>query len=345
MIERQTLTRYAWLSIGTAAATICLKLSAWWLTGSIGMLADAMESLTNLVTAGMALLVLTIAARPADEDHAYGHGKAEYFAGALEGILIMLAAAGIGWTAVQRLFTPQPLEQTVAGLLVAGVATAINGVVAFILLRAGRRYDSLTLEADGQHLLTDVWTSLGVVVGIGLVALTGWYVLDPVIALVVALHITVTGIRLVRRAVAGLMDTALPAEELTAIHNALANLNDHGCDYHALRTRQSGARRFISFHLLVPDTWSIQQAHAMAEQVEAAVRAAVPNSTVFTHLEPRNDPTALADVTLDRHDPATDAEPTLAESHSSSPFQPFRYMGVISTSLSSPTRDSITLSK
>ncbi len=319
VIQRQKLTRYAWLSIGAAATTICLKLSAWWLTGSIGMLADALESLVNLVAAGMALVMLTVAAQPADEDHAYGHGKAEYFSGALEGILIILAAAGIGWTAVQRLFAPQPLDQTVTGLFVAGVATAINGVVAFILLRAGRCYDSLTLEADGQHLLTDVWTSLGVVVGIGLVALTGWYVLDPVIALVVALHITVTGIHLVRRAVAGLMDTALPAEELAAIHTALADLNDHGCDYHALRTRQSGARRFISFHLLVPDTWSIQQAHAMAEQVEAAVRAAVPNSTVFTHLEPRNDPTALADVTLDRHDPAADAEPTLEEVHSSSP--------------------------
>jgi cation diffusion facilitator family transporter len=309
--QRQTLTRYAWLAIGAAIATIGLKSGAFWLTGSIGILADALESLVNLAAAVIALIMLTIAARPADEEHAYGHGKAEYFAGALEGVFIIIAAMGIGWTAIQRILSPQPLDHTVAGLLVAGIATLINGGVAIVLLRAGRRHDSLTLEADGQHLLTDVWTSLAVVAGIGLVALTGWYVLDPLIALAVAVNITFTGIGLVRRAVLGLMDTALPASELAAIHNALADLNNYGCDYHALRTRQSGARRFISFHLLVPDTWSIQQAHAMAEQVEAAVRAAVPNSTVFTHLEPRNDPTALADVGLDR-----DEECVLADSHS-----------------------------
>ncbi|WP_322511186.1 cation diffusion facilitator family transporter [Chloroflexus sp.] len=300
MTERHTLTRYAWLSIAAATATISLKLFAYWLTNSIGLLADALESLVNLAAAVMALWMLTIAARPADHDHAYGHGKAEYFAGAIEGMLIILAAGGIGWTAIQRLFAPQPLDHTVAGLAVAGIATLINGAVAFVLLRAGRRHESLTLEADGQHLLTDVWTSVAVVAGIGLVALTGWYILDPLIALAVAVNITVTGVQLVRRAVLGLMDTALPDDELAAIRNALADLGEHGCDYHALRTRQSGARRFISFHLLVPDTWSIQQAHAMAEQVEAAVRAAVPNSTVFTHLEPRNDPAALADIALDR---------------------------------------------
>ncbi len=300
MTDRQTLTRYAWLSIGAAVATISLKLFAYWLTDSIGLLADALESLVNLAAAIMALWMLTIAARPADADHAYGHGKAEYFAGAIEGMLIILAAGGIGWTAIQRLMAPQPLDHTVAGLAVAGIATLINGAVALILLRAGRRHDSLTLEADGQHLLTDVWTSVAVVLGIGLVALTGWYMLDPLIALAVAVNIVITGIMLIRRAVLGLMDTALPAEELTAIQAALADLEQHGCDYHALRTRQSGARRFISFHLLVPDTWNIQQAHAMAEQVEAAVREVVPNSTVFTHLEPRNDPAALADITLDR---------------------------------------------
>ncbi|MEJ5345351.1 MAG: cation diffusion facilitator family transporter [Chloroflexus sp.] len=311
MSQRQTLTRYAWLAIGAAIATIGLKSGAFWLTGSIGILADALESLVNLAAAVIALIMLTIAARPADEEHAYGHGKAEYFAGALEGVFIIIAAMGIGWTAIQRILSPQPLDHTVAGLLVAGIATLINGGVAIVLLRAGRRHDSLTLEADGQHLLTDVWTSLAVVAGVGLVALTGWYILDPLIALAVAVNITLTGIGLVRRAVLGLMDTALPASELAAIHNALADLNNYECDYHALRTRQSGARRFISFHLLVPDTWSIQQAHAMAEQVEAAVRAAVPNSTVFTHLEPRNDPTALADVGLDR-----DEACVLADSHS-----------------------------
>jgi len=300
----QTLTRYAWLSIVAAIMTISLKLVAYWLTDSIGLLADALESLVNLAAAVMALWILTIAARPADHDHAYGHGKAEYFAGAIEGILIIVAAGGIAWTAIQRLIVPQPLDVSIAGLIVAGIATLINGTVALVLLRAGRHYDSLTLEADGHHLLTDVWTSVAVVCGIGLVALTGWYVLDPLIALAVAVNITITGARLVRSAVLGLMDTALPARELAAIQAALANLGEQGCDYHALRTRQSGARRFISFHLLVPDTWSIQQAHAMAEEVEAAVRAAVPNSTVFTHLEPRNDPAAFADIALDRADEA-----------------------------------------
>lgn len=308
MSERHTLTRYAWLSIAAAVATISLKLVAYWLTDSIGLLADALESLVNLAAAVMALWMLTIAARPADHDHAYGYGKAEYFAGVIEGVLIIIAAGGIGWTAFQRLFAPQPLDHAAAGLAVAGIATLINGAVAMVLLRAGRQYDSLTLEADGQHLMTDVWTSVAVVAGIGLVALTGWYILDPLIALVVAVNITVTGIQLVRRAVLGLMDTALPEEELAAIQTVLADLDDYGCDYHALRTRQSGARRFISFHLLVPDTWSIQQAHEMAEQVEAAVRAAVPNSTVFTHLEPRNDPTALADIALDRADEAEHAD-------------------------------------
>ncbi|WP_322496078.1 cation diffusion facilitator family transporter [Chloroflexus sp.] len=309
MSEQHTLTRYAWLSIAAAVATISLKLVAYWLTDSIGLLADALESLVNLAAAVMALWMLTIAARPADHDHAYGYGKAEYFAGVIEGVLIIIAASGIGWTAFQRLFAPQPLDHTAAGLAVAGIATLINGAVAIVLLRTGRQHDSLTLEADGQHLMTDVWTSVAVVAGIGLVALTGWYILDPLIALAVAVNITVTGIQLVRRAVLGLMDTALPEEELAAIQTVLADLGDYGCDYHALRTRQSGARRFISFHLLVPDTWSIQQAHAMAEQVEAAVRAAVPNSTVFTHLEPRNDPTALADIALDRADEAEHTDP------------------------------------
>ncbi len=315
MNERQSLTRYVWLSIGAAVVTISLKLIAYLLTDSVGMLADALESLVNLAAAVMALWMLTIAARPADRDHTYGHGKAEYFAGAIEGVLIIIAAIGIGWTAMMRLFAPQPLDHTVPGLVVAGIATLLNGAVAMILLRAGKRYDSLTLEADGQHLLTDVWTSLAVVAGIGLVTLTGWYILDPLIALVVAANITFTGVQLVRRAVLGLMDTALPEEEMSAIRHALADLNDYGCDYHALRTRQAGARRFISFHLLVPDTWSIQQAHAMAEQVEAAVRAAVPNSTVFTHLEPRNDPMALADIGLDRTDVPVDCTLTTPVAH------------------------------
>lgn len=297
---RPSLIRFAWLSIAAAVATIGLKLAAYRLTGSVSLLSDALESLVNLAAALMALAMLTIAARPADEDHAYGHTKAEYFASAVEGLLILVAAASIGWAAWGRLLNPQPLEQPGLGMAISLVATAINFGVARVLLAAGKRHRSITLEADAQHLMTDVWTSAGVLAGVGLVWLTDWERLDPLIALLVAANIVWSGIQLVRRSALGLMDTALPAEDLAEVQRVLAGFTAQGVSYHALRTRQAAARRFVSFHLLVPDSWTIRQGHALAEEVECAIRHALPGTTVFTHLEPRDDPTSLLDMALDR---------------------------------------------
>ncbi len=301
MTQRPSLARYMWLSIAAAIATIGLKLAAFWLTGSVGLLSDALESLVNLAAAVMALAMLTIAARPADEDHAYGHTKAEYFSSATEGLLILVAAGSIIWAAVPRLLAPEPLEQLGLGLAVSLVASLINLVVARILLRAGRKHDSIALEADAHHLMTDVWTSVGVTVGVALVWLTGWMRLDPLIALLVAANIIRSGIDLVRRSALGLMDTSLPPEELARVRAVLDEYAARGVDYHALRTRQAAARRFVSLHLLVPDTWTVQQGHDLAEEVEREIRETLPNTSVFTHVEPRGDPLAWEDVGIDRN--------------------------------------------
>ncbi len=298
--DRPTLTRYAWLSIGAALATIGLKVGAYRITGSVGLLSDAAESLVNLAGAVMALAMLTVAARPADEDHMYGHGKAEYFSSGVEGTLILLAAAGIALAAVGRLIAPVPLEQLGLGLAVSVVAGLINLVVAVVLRRAGRRHRSITLEANAHHLLTDVWTSIGVLVGVGLVALTGWIRLDSLVALAVAANIAVAGTSIVRRSVHGLMDVALPAPEQATIRAVLAGHMHQGIQYHALRTRQAGARRFASLHVLVPGDWSVQRGHGLLERIEADLRAAVPNLIVFTHLEPLDDPRSWDDTELDR---------------------------------------------
>ena len=252
MQDRRLLTRYAWLSIGTAVLTILLKTAAYFLTGSVGLLSDALESGVNLVAAVFALIVLIIAAMPPDEEHAYGHAKAEYFSSGAEGTLILIAAGTIAYTAVLRLINPQPLEQVGTGLIVSGVAALFNFVAARILLRAGRRYHSVTLTANAQHLMTDVWTSVGVVLGVGAVALTGWQILDPLIALAVAGQIVYSGIKLVRQAVLGLMDTALPPEEMEKVTAVLAHYQEKGITYHALRSRQSGAWGFISVTFRFP---------------------------------------------------------------------------------------------
>jgi cation diffusion facilitator family transporter len=301
-VRTQDLTRYAWLSIAAAVATITLKTLAFVLTGSVGLLSDAVESIVNLVGAVMALSMLTVAARPADEDHAYGHSKAEYFSSGVEGTLILVAALSIAVAAVRRLLAPQPLEQVGIGLAVSAGASAINLAVAIILLRAGRRHHSITLEANAQHLLTDVWTSAGVIVGVMAVVMTGWLRLDPIVAILVAANIVWTGTRIVRRSVLGLMDTALPASELLAVKAALDSHLSDGIEYHALRTRQSGARRFVSFHVLVPGEWTVHRGHELLEDVEARIRAAVPNVTVFTHLESLDDPASWDDQLLDRSD-------------------------------------------
>jgi len=289
------LRHYAWLSIAAALATMALKAAAWWLTGSVGLLSDAIESIVNLAGAVMTLAMVTVAARPADDGHAYGHSKAEYFASGFEGMLILLAAGGIGFAAVQRFLHPRGLEQLGAGLAVSVVASAINFAVAGMLLRAGRRHGSIAIEADAQHLLTDVWTSAGVLVGLGAVALTGRLWLDPLLALLVAANILYTGLRLMSRSTAGLMDAALPADQQRLIAAILDRYRAHGLAFHAVRTRQAGARAFVTMHLLVPGNWSVQEGHDWAEKVETEIREALPHANVITHLEPLEDPAAIGD--------------------------------------------------
>ena len=294
------LQRYAWLSIAAALATILLKGIAWQLTGSVGLLSDAIESFVNLAGAVMALWMLTIAAQPADDDHAYGHGKAEYFSSAFEGFLIFLAAVSIGYTAIVRLLDPQPLEAVGMGLLVSVVASVINFATARVLMRVGRANNSITLEADAHHLMTDVWTSVGVIIGVGLVALTGWIWLDPVIALLVAANIVWTGWQLMHRSAAGMMDASLPAEDVARITKVLDGYRAHGLEFHALRTRQAGSRVFISCHVLVPGQWTVQHGHDWSERIEADIRTLLPHAHITTHLEPIEDPLSMADKDLDR---------------------------------------------
>jgi cation diffusion facilitator family transporter len=303
-MESANLTRFAWLSIGAAILTIALKTTAYWLTDSVGLLSDALESLVNLVAAIMALAMLTIAARPADEMHAFGYGKAEYFSSGVEGALILLAAASIAWTTLPRLFTPQPLEHVGIGLGISVLASAINFAVARVLMNAGKEYRSITLEADANHLMTDVWTSAGVVLGVGAVALTGWVRLDPIIALIVAANILRIGWQLLGRSVSGLLDATLPPAEQDAIKQVLNRYESQGIQYHALRTRQAGTRAFISLHVLVPRDWTVQRGHDLLEQLERDIRSAVPGAQVFTHLESQGDPAAWEDIGLDRKDNA-----------------------------------------
>jgi len=298
--DRGSLKRYAWLSIAAAIATIALKAVAYLVTGSVGLLSDALESFVNLAGALMALWMLSLAARPPDANHAYGHGKAEYFSSGVEGGLILIAAISIAVTAVERLLNPRPLEQVGLGLGVSVVASAINLGVSLVLMRAARQYDSITLKANAHHLMTDVWTSAGVLLGVGLVVLTGWLWLDPLVALAVAANIVWTGTRIVHSSVQGLMDVALPAEEQEKIKSVLDGYVSEEVDYHALRTRQAGPRRFVSVHILVPGAWSVMQGHELVERIEADLRAALPLLSVLTHLEPLEDPAAHDDLELDR---------------------------------------------
>ncbi|HEX5691919.1 MAG TPA: cation diffusion facilitator family transporter [Roseiflexaceae bacterium] len=307
-MERATLTRFAWLSIAAALLTIALKAAAYVITGSVGLLSDALESLVNLVAAIIALIALTIAARPPDAEHAYGHSKAEYFSSVVEGALILLAAASIAVTAIPRLIAPEPIEQVGLGLGVSVAASLVNLGVALVLRRAARTHRSITLEADAEHLLTDVWTSAGVVVAVLLVAITGWLRLDPIIALLVAANIIWAGVRLVRRSTLGLMDTALPEQQRNEIRMALARYEAQGITFHAIRTRQAAARSFISMHVLVPGDWTVQRGHELLESIEAEIRTIIPNTTVDTHLEPLNDPTSWADTQLDRGEVAANKE-------------------------------------
>lgn len=298
--NRKSLTRFAWLSIGAALLTIGLKTAAYLITGSVGLLSDAVESLVNLLGGIMALAMLTIAARPADEDHAYGHGKAEYFSSGLEGGLILVAALSIAGAAVMRLLTPQPLQELGMGLTFSVAASVVNLVVALLILRAGRKHKSITLEANANHLLTDVWTSVGVVAGIGLVVVTGWLWLDPVVALLVAANIIWTAIGIMRKSVGGLMDAAISAEDVAAVRKIFQNYESGGVKFHALRTRQSGVRRFVSVHVLVPGDWTVQRGHELLEQIEADIRRTLSDAVVFTHLESLDDPASWEDEALER---------------------------------------------
>jgi cation diffusion facilitator family transporter len=301
MQNRTSLTRFAWLSIGAAITTIVLKTGAYLLTDSVGLLSDAIESLVNLAGAIMALVMLTIAARPADESHMYGHSKAEYFASVTEGLLILGAAIAIISAAVSRLFHPRGLEQLGLGLAVSVAASAVNFIVARILLREGKNRNSITLEADSRHLMTDVWTSVGVISGVAVAGSTGWQILDPIIAIVVALNIIWTGFQLVNRSVSGLMDAALPVQEQNLIKDVMQRYRGKGVNFHALRTRQAAARRFVSVHMLVPGEWTVHDAHHVAEDFESDIRATLGGVvTVFTHMEPVEDELSMEDIFLDR---------------------------------------------
>lgn len=295
-MNRASLARYAWLSIAAALLTIGLKGSAYLLSGSVGLLSDALESGVNLIAAVVALGALTIAARPADDDHNFGHDKAEYFSSGVEGTLILVAAFGIASTALERLFNPAPLDNVGLGLIVSVVASIVNFAVARILLRVGKQYQSITLEADSHHLMTDVWTSIAVIVGVGAVALSGWMWLDAVIALLVAANIVRSGVQLLRRSISGLMDSAIPPETLQAVIARLNEFRSRGMEWHALRTRQSGARSFVDVHILVPGAWTVQAGHDLSEEIEQAVSGITQDISVTIHLEPIGDAAAKHDA-------------------------------------------------
>ena len=284
-----SLTRYAWLSVITAVLTIGMKTVAYLLTGSVGILSEAVESLVNLAGAAFALVMLSYAARPADQKHPFGHVKAEYFSSGFEGLLILCAAIAIGYTAITRLIHPQPLEQMGLGLIVSTVASAINLATARIMLNAGKRYQSITLEADGQHLMADVWTAVGVLVGVACVWLTGWLWLDSLIALLVSLQIAVAGTGILKRSFDGLMDAAIPETEMQKITEIMKPFEAQGIIFHGLLARQAASARFITVHMLFPGDWTVHHAHSLAEDFEGAVRTALPNTTITTHLESLED--------------------------------------------------------
>lgn len=300
--RQRRLIRLVWLSIAAAFLTIALKTGAWAVTGSVGLLSDAAESVVNVAAGVVALVVVHWAGRPPDEEHTYGHEKADYLSAGLEGSLILVAAVTISIAAVGRLIAPQPLDDVGLGLAISVVATLVNLGVARVMLSAGTELQSLTVEANGRHLMTDVWTSVGVVAGVGAVALSGWERLDPIIALLVAANIIRVGAALVRNATGGLMDRALEPDELAEVERVLDGFRREGIEFHALRTRRAGRRAFVTVHVLVPGTWSVQAGHDLVERVEAELRAAVEPATVFTHLEPIEDPASFEDVALDREE-------------------------------------------
>lgn len=298
-MKAQRLTRFAWLSIAAALLTIGLKYWAFQLTGSVGLLSDAAESLVNLVAAVVALIMLSIAHRPADSGHPFGHGKAEYFASGFEGALILVAAGGIAWSAWERWLHPQFLRSIDIGMAVSAAAAVVNLLVALVLLRAGRKYGSITLEADGRHLLTDVWTTVAILAALAGISLTGYLWLDPAIAGLAAVQIIWSGAHLIMRSIAGLLDAALPDEELSLILGLLNGYRERGIQFHDLRTRASGTHRFITLHLLVPGRWTVQKGHDLSEEIERHIAGTIRNAVVVTHLEPLEDEASFDHDTVD----------------------------------------------
>jgi cation diffusion facilitator family transporter len=294
--DRLALTRFAWLSIAAACATIFMKVSAYLITDSVGLLSDAIESFVNLAGAVMALRMLIFAAQPADEKHPFGHSKAEYFSSVVEGILILVAAAGIAYTAIDRIIHPRLLEQVGIGAIVCAAASVINYVVARVLMKAAKANNSITLEADSHHLMTDVWTSAGVIAGVGLAELTKWSMIDPIVALLVAANIVWTGVGLVRRSVDGLMDVVLPEGEQALIEKVMAKYRKKGSEFHELRTRQSASHRYISVHMLVPGSWAVHDAHHLAEDFESEILAMLGNALITTHVEPIDDDNSFHEI-------------------------------------------------
>jgi cation diffusion facilitator family transporter len=281
-----SLKPFVWLSIAAAVVTIMLKMAAWRLTGSVGLLSDALESFVNLAGAMMALAMITLAERPADESHAFGHGKAEYFSSGFEGLLILIAALAIGLSAVERLIHPRGLETVGMALAVSTVASVVNYLTARTLMTVGRQEHSITLEADAHHLMTDVWTSVGVIAGVALAWWSGLAWLDPLIALLVAANILTTGWRLLRRTADGMMDASLPAGRIAEIRSALQELCGDTVSWQNLKTRMGGSLVFITLDLLVPEDWSVRQGHDWCERIESRLQELIPNVRVTTHLEP-----------------------------------------------------------
>lgn len=277
---------FAMLSIAAAIATISLKAAAWWITGSVGLLSDALESFVNLAGASFALWMIVVARLPPDDEHPFGHAKAEYFSSGFEGVLIVGASIGIAWTAIERLLAPQPLEGIGLGLVLSLLATAINLGVAIALRRAAHRFDSIALEGDARHLMTDVVTSVGVIAAVGAVTLTGWWVLDPLIALAVGANILFEGVRLIRASVDGLMDRSLEDAVQTRLREALDAMAADGVLWRELRTRRAGSQAWIDVVVRVPGDWTVSRGHDALDRVESALAAIVPGATVLTHLEP-----------------------------------------------------------
>ena len=300
-MKKESLKKFAYLSIAAAVVTIGLKFFAYLYTGSMGLLSDALESCVNLVAAVVALIMIHISEKPADEGHEFGHTKAEYFSSAIEGSLILVAAFSIIWSAVPRLIAPQPIENVGLGLLISTSASLVNLGVSLVLISNGKKRKSLLLEADGKHLMTDVWTSAGVIAGVLIVKLTGFLILDPVIAVLVALNIIWTGFILLKRSANGLMDASITEEELKKVKQYLDGLKTDTIEYHSLMTRQAGQRKFISLHLLIPGEWSVQQGHDFAEKIEETIEDMFSEPvTVSSHIEPIEDPASMRDIGIDR---------------------------------------------